>query len=80
MFQEQSDTDGGKVAVGHFFISQHSLQESLQMSLRRLQALPAPRQIGDVRSPLPVAENITALIMESCPEICQNNLLLNCDA
>lgn len=56
VFQQQSDADGGEVTVGHFFISQYPLQEPLQMSLRRLQALSAPCQIGDVRGPLPAAQ------------------------
>lgn len=57
MFQKQPNTDGGEVAVSHFFVFQHPLEEPLQMGLCSLQPLTAPSQVGYVRGPL--SENTT---------------------
>lgn len=53
MLQEQPDTDGGEVAVGHLLVPQHALQQPLQVSLHGLQALAAAGQVGDVGGALP---------------------------
>lgn len=53
MFEEEANADGGEVAVCHLLVSQHPLQEPLQVGLRCLQTLAAPGQVGYVRSPLP---------------------------
>lgn len=52
MFEKQPHTDGGEVAVGHLLVSQHPLEEPLQVGLRGLQALTTPGQISYVWSPL----------------------------
>ena len=59
VLEQQAYADGGEVAVGHLLVPQHALQQPLQVSLRRLQALATPRQVGDVRSSLPKAHTHT---------------------
>lgn len=52
VLQEQPNTDCREVAVSHFFVFQHPLEEPLQMGLSRLQSLTTPGKVGYVRSPL----------------------------
>lgn len=42
VFKKESNTDSGEVAVSHLLVSQHPLEEPLQMGLRGLQALTTP--------------------------------------
>lgn len=42
VFQKESNTDGGEVAVSHLLVSQHPLEEPLQMGLRGLKSLTTP--------------------------------------
>src|SRR4029434_4081881 len=55
VLEQQAYADGGEVAVGHLLVPQHALQQPLQVSLRRLQALATPREVRDVRSALSLA-------------------------
>lgn len=52
VLQKQPNTDCREVAVSHFFVFQHPLEEPLQMGLSRLQSLTTPGKVGYVRSPL----------------------------
>lgn len=42
VFKKEPDTHGGEVAVSHLLVSQHPLEEPLQVGLRGLQALTTP--------------------------------------
>lgn len=48
VFKKDTDTDGGEVAVSNLLVSQHPLEEPLQVSLWGLQALPTSGQVGYV--------------------------------
>lgn len=53
VLQQNAHAHSGEVAVSHLLVPQHPLQEPLQVGLRRLQALPAPGEVGNVRRSLP---------------------------
>lgn len=42
VLKKEPDTDGGEVAVSYLLVSQHPLEEPLQVGLRGLQALTTP--------------------------------------
>lgn len=42
VFEQEPNADRGEVAVSHLLVSQHPLEEPLQMGLRGLQALTTP--------------------------------------
>lgn len=39
VFKEEPDTDSGEVAISHLLVSEHPLEEPLQVGLRSLEAL-----------------------------------------